>query len=79
MSEETKGERECYLLHKAVIREAAQSTKMRIVFDALAKANQGGPSLKDSLEAGPPLQNLLGSLKVWNRFQPVVSCGDIIK
>ena len=26
---------------------------------ALAKANQGGPSLNDSLETGPPLQNLL--------------------
>ena len=35
---------------------------MRIVFDALAKANQGGPSLNDCLETGPPLQNLLGTV-----------------
>ena len=54
VSDETQEERECHLLHKAVIREAAQSTKMRTVFDALAKANQGGPSLNDCLEKGPP-------------------------
>ena len=53
VSDETEGERDCYLLHKAVITEAAQSTKMRIVFNALAKANQGGPSLNDYLEKGP--------------------------
>ena len=56
VSDETQEERECHLLHKAVIREAAQSTKMRTVFDALAKANQGGPSMKDCFETGPPLK-----------------------
>ena len=35
--------KENVLLHKAVIPEAAQSTTMRIVFDAVTKANQGGP------------------------------------
>ena len=54
VSDETQGEREGHLLHKAVIREAAQSNNMRIVFDALAKANQGDPSLNDCLEKGPP-------------------------
>ena len=54
VSDETQGERERHLLHKAVIREAAQSNKMRIVFDALAKANQGGPTLNNCLEKGPP-------------------------
>ena len=54
VSDKTQEERECHLLHKAVKREAAQSTKMSTVFDALAKANQGGPSLNDCLEKGPP-------------------------
>ena len=75
--DETQGERDCYLPHKAVIRETAQSTKMRIIFDASAKANQGGPSLNDCLETGPPLQNLLWSVLVRNRLKPVALCGDI--
>ena len=62
VSDETQRERECYLLHKAVIREAARSTKMRIVFDAWAKVNQRGPSMKDCFETGPPLQICSG---VW--------------
>ena len=77
VSDETQGERECYLPHKAVIRETAQSTKMRIVFEASAKANQGGPSWNDCLETGPPLQNLLWSVLVRNRLKPVTLCGDI--
>ena len=55
MSDETQEERECYLLQKAVIREASQSRTMRVVFDAVKKANQGGPYLNDCLETGPPL------------------------
>ena len=42
VSNETLG-KENVLLHKAVIPEAAQSTTMRIVFDTVTKANQGGP------------------------------------
>ena len=46
---------------------------MRIVFDALAKANQGGPSLTIA-------QRLATSTKfAWNRLKPVALCGDIIK
>ena len=55
VSDETQEERECYLLHKAVIREASQSTTMRIIFAAVKKANQGGPYLNDCLESGSPL------------------------
>ena len=39
VSNETKGENEFYKPQKAVIREAAQSNKIRLVFDALGKAN----------------------------------------
>ena len=51
--------REFYIPHKAVVRENAETTKMRIVYDASAKANDSAPSLNDCLEIGPPLQNKL--------------------
>ena len=38
VTDEPKGERGFYLPHKPVVREAAESTKIRIVFDASAKA-----------------------------------------
>ena len=77
VSDESQGERAFYLPHKAVIRETAESTKMRIVFDASAKASHGSPSLNDCLETGPPLQNLLWSVLVRNRLKPVAVCGDL--
>ena len=40
---------------QTVIREAVQSTKMFIVFDALVKAKQGGLTLNNCLETGSPL------------------------
>ena len=50
--------KEYYIPHKLVIRENAESTKMRIVYDASAKSNCPSPSLNESLETGPALQNL---------------------
>ena len=35
--------------------------------------------MNDYLQTGLPLQNLLGSLMVWNRLKPVALCGDFIK
>ena len=70
-SDETQGKRECYLPHKAVIRETALSTKMSIVFDASVKASEGSPSLIDCLKTGPPLQNVLWSVLVRNRLKQV--------
>lgn len=46
---------EFYVPHKrviTVIRETAESTKMRIVFDTSAEACQGSPPLIDHLETG---------------------------
>ena len=51
--------REFYLPHKPVIRESAESTKLRIVYDASARKNKKAPLLNECLETGPPLQNLL--------------------
>ena len=69
--------KEYYIPHKLVIRENAESTKMRIVYDASAKSNCPSPSLNESLETGPALQNLFWSVLVRNRFFPVVLRGDI--
>ena len=71
------GDREFYIPHKLVIRETAESTKMRIVFDASTKPNHTSPSVNDCLETGPPLQNLLWSVLVRNRFKPIALSGDL--
>ena len=47
--------KEFYIPHKPVIREAAESTKVRIVYDASAKGSEKSPSLNDCLEPGQPL------------------------
>ena len=49
--------KEFYLPHKAVIRESAETTKIRIFYDASARENEKAPSLNDCLQTGPPLQN----------------------
>ena len=45
--------REFYAPHKAVIRENAQITKMRIVYDASTRVNDKAPSLNECMAAGP--------------------------
>ena len=68
-----------YIPHKAVVRDQAESTKLRVVFDASAKQDDSSPSLNDCLETGPPLQNLLLSIIVRNRMKPIALAGDIKK
>ena len=69
--------KEFYIPHKAVIRETADSTKIRIVYHASARANEKAPSLNDCLKTGPPLQNKLWSVLMRNRFQHVALAGDL--
>ena len=71
--------RECYFPDKAVVRESAESTKLRIVFDASARPNERRPSLNDCLETGPPLQNLLWDILVRNQLKHVALVGDLKK
>ena len=66
-----------YIPHKAVIREQAESTKLRIVYDASARASSESPSLNDCLEVGPPLQPLLYDVLVRNRMKPIGLTGDL--
>ena len=69
--------KEFYIPHKPVVRMAAESTKLRIVYDASARANQNAPSLNDCLYPGPPLQNHIWNILVRLRFHPVALTGDL--
>ncbi|XP_068691046.1 uncharacterized protein [Montipora foliosa] len=77
-SMEPKG-REFYIPHKPVLRESAESTKLRIVYHASARAYESAPSLNDCLEIEPPLQNQLWKVLLRGRFYTVALAGDIQK
>ncbi|CAB4033807.1 Hypothetical predicted protein [Paramuricea clavata] len=64
-----------YFPHQPVIREQAQSTKMRIVYDCSPPI----PSLNDCLETGPSLQPLLFDILLCNRFRRYCITGDMVK
>ena len=61
------------------MREGAESTKVRIVYDASTRAYAGAPSLNETLYAGPPLLNKLWDVLVQQRSYPTVTAGDISK
>ncbi len=69
--------KELFIPDKLVVRETAESSKVRIVYDASAKASDKAPSLHDCLETGPPLQNHLWSVLTRNRFYPIAVAGDL--
>ena len=68
---------EFYIPHKPVVREAASSTKLRVVYDASARASPDSPSLNECLNPGPPLLNRLWDVLVRQRVYPVAVTGDI--
>ena len=68
-----------YLPHQAVIRKDAETTKLRIVYDASAKEGKNGTSLNDCLHTGPSLNPLLFEILVRFRENSVVLVGDIEK
>ena len=69
-------EGEYYAPHRHVLKETAETSKLRVVNDCSAR-EKGSPSLNECLETGPPLQNLLWDILVANRFKPVALTGDI--
>ena len=69
--------KEFYLPHRTVVREEAETTKLRIVYDTSARAHSSAPSLNECLHAGPPPQNKLWSVLIRNRFHAVA--GDLRK
>ena len=70
-TEINKSSKEFYMPHRAVIRESAESTKLRIVYDASVKSGSGF-SLNDYLQKSPPLQNKSWDILIRPKFQPVV-------
>ena len=73
------GQQEFWLLHKAVIPENAERTKLWTVYDASVRENSRSFPLNDCLETGPALQNLLWSVLIRTRFKPTALCGDLQK
>ena len=71
--------KECFKPHKPVVRPRAESTKMRVVYDASDRAYDGAPSLNDCLHTGHSLQNKLWNVLVRGRFYPVALSGDLQK
>ena len=51
--------KEFYMSLQAVMPENAESTKLRVVYDASSRAHNGVPSLNEYLHTGPLLQNEL--------------------
>ena len=68
-----------YIPHQPVIRENAETTKMRIVYDCSSRANAQNPSLNDCLQTGPPLQPLLFHILLRNRMRKHCVTGDVQK
>ena len=68
-----------YLPHQAVIRKDAETTKIRIVYDASAKESKSGTSLNECWHTGPSLNPLLFDILVRFRENKVALVGDIEK
>ena len=68
-----------YIPHQPVIRDQAESTNVRIVYDCSAKTHCQEPSLNDCLEVGPPLQPMLFDILLRNRLKILCITGDIQK
>ena len=68
-----------YLPHHAVIRRDAETTKLRIVYDASSKATKTEISMNDCLHTGPSLNPLLFDILVRFRENKIALVGDIEK
>ena len=62
---------------KAVIPSTAQTTKMYIVYNALAKEKNNAPSTNDCLHAGSVLQPIQQAILTQNCLKPIALRGDI--
>ena len=78
-AEEPAQAKEFYIPHKAVIRDSSETTNMRIVYDASARAYDAAPFVNECLESGPPLQNQLWKVLVRGRFNAVAIVEEIQK
>ena len=69
--------KEFYLSHKYVVKEKAETTKLRIVYDVSARATTDSPSLNECLNSGPSLQNKLWDVLIQQRMFPVMLSAEI--
>ena len=79
MPEHPTGEVVHYVPHHPVVKETAETTRLRIVYDCSAKATDDVPSLNECLETGPTLQPKLFNILLRNRFNRYIVTGDIQK
>lgn len=70
--------RELYMPHRAVNRETAETTKLRVVYDSSARGAKEAPSLNDWLEPAPALQNKIYDVLVRGRFHSVTFAGSVM-
>ncbi|XP_058817557.1 uncharacterized protein LOC131680860 [Topomyia yanbarensis] len=68
-----------YLPHQAILRPSSTTTKIRVVFDASAKASRAENSLNDVLKVGATLQSDIFSFLLRFRKHQVVFTADITK
>jgi hypothetical protein len=68
-----------YLPHQAVVRQQAQTTKVRTVYDASARDIRSSTSLNDCLHVGPSLNPLLMDILLRFRVNRVALVADIEK
>ena len=77
---ETKsGKRVFYMPHKPVIREAATTTKVRMVVDASSKPSREAFSINECMNPGPATQPLLWDILIRSRIAPICVIGDVSK
>ena len=74
-----EGKRKHYLPHHPVITPTKSTTKLRIVYDASAKARKGDRSLNECLYRGPVLLPDLCGMLLRFRIQPIAIFADIEK
>ena len=67
------------VFYKPVVREAAATTRVRMVFDACAKPHYLASSVNDCVHKGPSLQPLLWDILLRARMSPNLLIGDIAK
>jgi len=68
-----------YIPRHEVIRVDKETTKLRVVYDASARAGKNSPSLNDCLYAGPPLSSYIYDVLLRFRINKIAITGDIEK
>ncbi|XP_065087718.1 uncharacterized protein LOC135709340 [Ochlerotatus camptorhynchus] len=78
-ADDTPNQRVYYLPHQAILRPSSSTTKIRVVFDASAKASRSEKSLNDVLLVGATLQSDIFSILLRFRKYRIVFTADVSK